>query len=593
MGRHPLPSTDLRPLLVEIFDPIVLGDLGAPDDDPLSPEQTAQLAQDGLPGWLFVSLDDGVRQATVLRAAALDLPTAVRQLAQQAQALRRDGARYVGYKLDWGLRFFPLPQTDLKGGVRLERSLFALGIAEAEPSATYALLPEEVVARTLINSKKRLFLKNLLKMDHWTAEQRQHLQQQLQRPKLDLFRLDLRSIYSDGQHSWSLYRGNRLFNGGAEAPPSPDLLLTAARQGADYLVRSLGSDGRFVYAYLPKTDEVKDDYNILRHAGTTYALLEVYATVGDGKYLEAAERALDYLRRQVQDCAIDPRWACVVEDGEVKLGGNGLALLALEEYVKVSGREDDLPLIERLGGYLLAEQAPSGEFTVHKRSHPSGQASDFVSQYYPGEALLALIRHPRGDNAWIDAAERGARWLITVRDQGLEIGRLAHDHWLLYALNEIHLERPDPLLLEHGAKIVQAIVSGQNRRPSYADWHGSFYVPPRSTPTATRSEGLGAAHPMLTRGGRTAEATAALEAMGYAVEFQLRTRFDDISSLYLPTRERIRGGFRRSLDNYEIRIDYVQHNISALLALRRLLQPATTPDPRRLASPPGQDTIPK
>ncbi len=599
MGRHPMPSQNLRQPLVEIFDPIVFGELpsgdtvnsDAVDSDTvdsdtvdgdtadgdaaaalLSPKQEVLLATHSLPGWLFLSLDDGVQRATVLRTFGEDLATAVRELAQQTHGLRRSGAVYRGYKLDWGIRFFPRLNEDLDGSATMERSLFALGLAEDHPSATFTLLPEEIVAHTLIDSKRRLRLGHLRKMSHWTAEQRLALKGMLRRPRLDLFRLDLRSVYSDGKQSWPLYRGNRRYSwGGIEKGPSADLLLTAAREGADYLVRSLDAEGRFAYSYLPKTDVSKRSYNILRHAGTTYSLLEMHQVVADGGYLEAAERALSYLRRHIQECAIDPQLACVVEDGEVKLGGNGLALLAFEKHIELTGQTTDLPLVQRLGAYLLAEQdASTRQFLVHKRLHPSGRATPFVSQYYPGEALLALVRHPEADRRWIEAALRGARWLISVRDRGLEIGQLAHDHWLLYALNEIHQQRPEPLLVEHAAKITQAIVSGQNRRPHYADWHGSFYVPPRSTPTATRAEGLGAAYPLLLRGGRVEEAEAALEAMRYAVQFQLRTRFDEVSSLYLPTRPRVRGGFRRSLDNYEIRIDYVQHNISALLALRRL-----------------------
>lgn len=578
MGRHPLPSQNLRQPLVEIFDRIVFADLpvGAAAtgsmDDLLSPEQATQLTTDSLPGWLFLSLDDGVQRATVLRAYGDTLATAVRQLARQTHGLRRDGETYRGYKLDWGIRFFPRPGEDLRGSAAMERSLFAVGLATDQPSATYTLLPEEIVARTLINSQRQWRLDNLLKMSHWTAQQRMTLKDKLRRPHLDLFRLDLRSVYSDGQQSWPLYRGNRRYSwADANAGPSPELLLTAAREGADYLVRSLDGDGRFAYAYLPKTDVTKDSYNILRHAGTTYSLLEMHEVLPDGGYLAAAERALGFLRRQIQACATDPQLACVVEDGEVKLGGNGLALLAFEKHIELTGQRTDLPLVQRLGAYLLAEQdASTGQFLVHKRLHPSGRATPFVSQYYPGEALLALARHPEADADWIEAALRGARWLITVRDRGLEVQQLAHDHWLLYALNEIHRQRPEPLLVEHAAKITQAIVDGQNRRPHYADWHGSFYVPPRSTPTATRAEGLGAAYPLLQRAGRGEAAAAALEAMRYAVQFQLRTRFDEVSSLYLPTRSKARGGFRRSLENYEIRIDYVQHNISALLALRRL-----------------------
>ena len=42
--------------------------------------------------------------------------------------------------------------------------------------------------------------------------------------------------------------------------------------------------------------------------------------------------------------------------------------------------------------------------------------------------------------------------------------------------------------------------------------------------------------------------------------------------MYLNDPQRSLGGFRRSLTNFEIRIDYVQHNISALVALYRIFE---------------------
>ncbi len=41
--------------------------------------------------------------------------------------------------------------------------------------------------------------------------------------------------------------------------------------------------------------------------------------------------------------------------------------------------------------------------------------------------------------------------------------------------------------------------------------------------------------------------------------------------MYLRDPRRALGGFHRSLTNYEIRIDYVQHNISAILGLMRIM----------------------
>ena len=56
-----------------------------------------------------------------------------------------------------------------------------------------------------------------------------------------------------------------------------------------------------------------------------------------------------------------------------------------------------------------------------------------------------------------------------------------------------------------------------------------------------------------------------------ATRFQLATQIRDENTMYLRTPSRALGGFRGALDNYEIRIDFVQHNISAFLGLREIL----------------------
>jgi hypothetical protein len=61
----------------------------------------------------------------------------------------------------------------------------------------------------------------------------------------------------------------------ARNPWNPDRLMEAAREAGAYLQRMTLPDGRFVYSYLPGSDSAATDYNLLRHAGTAYAMLEL------------------------------------------------------------------------------------------------------------------------------------------------------------------------------------------------------------------------------------------------------------------------------------------------------------------------------
>ncbi|HXK39347.1 MAG TPA: hypothetical protein VJ837_00745 [Candidatus Paceibacterota bacterium] len=372
--------------------------------------------------------------------------------------------------------------------------------------------------------------------------------------------------------------------------------LTAAKAGGDYLTSHMEEDGSFIYEYDPVEREESGSYNILRHAGTTYALLELFEATGDEKYLRAAESALTYLRTSSVPCPryagpryaegsgeargsgeASPRYAeasCILEDNEIKLGGNGLALLALTKYMELTRSRDDLELAEGLARFIVALQAPNGRFLFFKMDGSGVSDRDFVSLYYPGEALFALARLSTltGEREWMEAAHRGAKWVITVRDSDTPTGDLEHDHWMLYALRELVADDADPMYVGHAARLVSAIVAAQHRDETgeQSEWNGGYYNPPRSTPTATRNEGLGAAHDIFTRAGDLAYTKVARDAMERGIGFTLRTQFTPRTLRRAGAAPDALGGFHEGLDDYDIRIDYVQHNISALLAFERI-----------------------
>jgi hypothetical protein len=174
------------------------------------------------------------------------------------------------------------------------------------------------------------------------------------------------------------------------------------------------------------------------------------------------------------------------------------------------------------------------------------------------------------NDLWVDTAVKGARWLITVRDAGMETLELTQDHWLLYALNEVHRAHPDDLFLEQAMRISLAMTSGQ-RTSGPEDYVGCFKSP-RSCSSATRVEGLLAAHALARDFGRDEDAARILGAIRLGVRFQLGTQFRPERVMFLGNPRRSLGGFHDSMTDYTIRIDYVQHNISALLGSYKLLR---------------------
>ncbi|MCG8587186.1 MAG: hypothetical protein MI757_20970, partial [Pirellulales bacterium] len=230
-------------------------------------------------------------------------------------------------------------------------------------------------------------------------------------------------------------------------------------------------------------------------------------------------------------------------------------------------------LAQKLARYIALQQRENGEF-LSQRWQRTGNPRDFVSIYYPGEALLALVRLHSidGNPEWLDVAQRGARYLIEDRDKGLPTAKLPHDHWLLYALDELYRYRPEKIYLTHARRIVESMYLKQRRELSPPDHLGTFYNPPRTTPTATRAEGMIAAYKMFDSFGTPAEAQRVLEMAHLATNFQLLTQFRPESVMLVDDPPRGLGAFHQGLTHFEIRNDYVQHNISALLELYRLMK---------------------
>lgn len=351
-------------------------------------------------------------------------------------------------------------------------------------------------------------------------------------------------------------------------------LMSLSKRAARYLARMVEPSGRFVYRYDPLEDRKLGGYNILRHAGTLYSMLEYYRATGDSKVLESARRALVYLLDHIHTIQRDGvSMACVVEDGEVKLGGNGLGTLAIAMYIEVTGEREYLPILQKLCEWMVHVQDRSGRFLVHKQDFPDGPVSDFRSSYYPGEAIFGLMRtfEIDGDTRWLEAADAAARYLINVRDKGLSDVQLPHDHWLLYGLNELYRWKENPLFANHAFRISGAIVSAQNRNLEAVQWNGGFGLRPRSAPTATRMEGLGAAYGIALATGNSKQQESLLESLRLGNAFLSRTMITPSWAMYMKAPSKAIGGVRKSLDDFEVRIDYVQHCLSAFLSMAEIL----------------------
>lgn len=324
--------------------------------------------------------------------------------------------------------------------------------------------------------------------------------------------------------------------------------LDVARAGAQRIADITDADGRMRYRYDVATGTLHDDYNMLRHLGTTWALLDVAKSAPDMPQLrDAATRALGYALKTSIRFFGAPDRLCVEEEGVIKLGGNGLAMLAVLAQHDVSPSPQLVSVAEGLGRYVIDQRQDGGDL-AHKRSFATGRLIRFKSDYFTGEALFGLMRlyEVTGDEVWLDAVA-DCEAVLAPQDYGVP----EQSHWCLYALELLYRHRPERLFLDHAVRIARHTLD----RPRYR--RGG-----RSTPVACRSEGLAA----FLRLAKTADGQVdpqlvgdARAAVAHNLGLQMRHR--------LPDGAFVRGGLANGAT--EVRIDYIQHNVSAFLAWHR------------------------
>ncbi|MDP8925149.1 MAG: hypothetical protein M3O34_20075 [Chloroflexota bacterium] len=364
-----------------------------------------------------------------------------------------------------------------------------------------------------------------------------------------------------------------------------DLAFERAQLGAQWLANAVRPDGAYYYGYDPVRDRYETtDYNEVRHAGTTYALFQVYGAGGAEDLREPAERAAAYIDSQSRAVAAGGR--AFAYKGVTKLGGQALALVALLERRRVTGDTAYDPLIGDLATFMLSleRQDRPGQY-FHKYDVNAGRPiADAVSSFYPGEALLALTRLAVAfpDGPYLDAATRAANYLVHERDGDLPtLGRIRNrDHWLTMALSELYRLTPDP-----DYATVAYLQGDSMLRDQYEARHGRPELigaargrePIGFTGTATRGEALVAAWGLAGfRGDQDAAARFATGARRN-VQFQMRVQHTAENTGQFPRPDRVIGGWGQNATRPYVQIDYVQHNISALIGVWYLTETGELP----------------
>lgn len=372
---------------------------------------------------------------------------------------------------------------------------------------------------------------------------------------------------------------------------SDDKLTNSIKISAGYIDNFSKPNGMFDYEVNMATGKVSDrNYNILRHSGTIYALANYYIEYKDSKSLKTLRQATHYLKT----CCVKPVedkkdilgiWSIKsinksMPSSQLKLGGTGLGLVALLSMEKINPGTTDTDILRKLGNFILYLQKEDGSFYSKYIPSTVGRDDSWTSLYYPGEAALGLVMLYEYDPQpkWFDHALKALIYLSELRKNEKNV---PPDHWALLATaklieisNERNISIPKELIIDHGKQVVNGIIKGIPAIKKTDRRYGCLTRDCRTTPSSTRLEGLIAFYNVLEPKDNELKETIARVSQN-GIEFLIWAQIKE--GKYKGAIPVGLLGDNNQLNNITgrqaiVRIDYVQHALSAFLDYQRVFR---------------------
>ncbi|MBC2315153.1 poly(glycerol-phosphate) alpha-glucosyltransferase [Listeria welshimeri] len=507
----------------------------------------------------FLTIGYKNKRATVINFSYLCLANLINEMKKSALKNQTDEA--ISFKMDIAVNYQleNLGEWNRKA-LKTKKNYYRRGIALNE-NFKMALMEQEINANAILLPADEGLAINIENMNRYLMQSNKNQAQLNLTTDSNIVTFDTLGWFFDGKKIHELETTE--WNHGRRKTTllKPEIVAELVGNAGRYLANQVNATGEFNYGWFACFDKKIKHYNSLRHASTTYSMLEAYELTEDEFILEAAANALAYLQKNFIYEKEDLAFLIEPELREVKLGGAAATLLAFTKYMKITGNKTYLPLCRKIGNAILSLQDKDGKFT-HVLEYPTLEVKDiFRIVYYDGEAVFGLLRlyEIDRDSRWLDAAAKSFNHFI--RDNYWQ----NHDHWLSYCANEITKYIPDEAYYEFGLQNafdnLPFIYARETTFPTFLE----LTVATKEMTLRMEKEGL--QHLLLDYSIEELEKTITKRA-----HYQLNGYFYPELAMYYKNPARIEGSFFIRHQSFRVRIDDVEHNISGYVRYYQLLK---------------------
>ena len=342
--------------------------------------------------------------------------------------------------------------------------------------------------------------------------------------------------------------------------PVEDLFERYGKLHVRYLLKHLREDGTFYSSYHPFQNRLYEYVEPARLAHGAWVLARAYAVFGGDDLTHATDRIIDYLLSHT-----------IREEGQIwiKHGDEtpsvaeiSFLLLALSQLPENDSRRS---LIKEIAATLWrCIELPHGRIVTH--FSPDDPSPDAFQDYFPGQVLLALAVACEQNASEVDE-ERLQRSFKYYRHRFRFKRHFGQVTWLLQAFSKWWQVTREQQLADFVLEIADWLLGYQQ------DKTGAFINDHQpDTPgytTALYLEGIAAA--LTVADGNRNQQFLRSFARGY--RFLDRLIIQERDEAMLPNPDFAVGGLRQGIHYSEVRTDFVQHSLSAILEYKMATDP--------------------